>query len=157
MQFARDGVHEVRFTQTDTAIKEQRVEGDWAAFGDAAGGGVGQFVGLADDEIVKAEARVKRGGAQLGVGGGFHGSRGLTRSRGRLFGGRAGLLIQGKVQTSGIGARRVDLMQDQIREVLADVVPKEICRHFECHDSVFNSAGHKRFNPGGVVVLPHRL
>ena len=76
---------------------------------------------------------------------------------GGLFGGRGGLLIQGKVQARGIGAGRVDLMQNQVREVLADVVAEEIRRHFECHDSVFDGAGHKRFNPGGVVVLPHGL
>ena len=60
-------MHQVGLAQADAAIKEQRVEGDRAAFGHAAGGGMGQFVGLADDEAVKGEAGVKRGTGQVFV------------------------------------------------------------------------------------------
>ena len=51
-----DGVHQVGLAQTHTAVEEQRVEGDLGALGHAPGGGVGEFVGLADHEVLEAEA-----------------------------------------------------------------------------------------------------
>ena len=72
-QFMRDGVHQMGFAQTDTAIQEQRVECDRPAFGDAAGGGMGQFVWFAHHKAVKGKAGVKGRHffVRLGRGGGF--------------------------------------------------------------------------------------
>jgi hypothetical protein len=55
LKLPRDGVHQVRLAQAHAAIEEERVERDIVAFGDAARGGMGQFVGLADDEGLEGE------------------------------------------------------------------------------------------------------
>ncbi len=57
LQLPGDGVHQVRLAKPNAAVKEQRVEGDRAALGNAARSGMGQFVWLADNEAVKGEAR----------------------------------------------------------------------------------------------------
>jgi hypothetical protein len=61
LKLPRDGVHQVRLAEAHAAVEEQRVERDVAAFGHAARGGLGQFVGLADDEILEGELRVEVG------------------------------------------------------------------------------------------------
>ena len=53
-------MHQMGLTQSDTAIEEERIEGDGPAFGDALGGGMGQFVGLADNECVEGKAIIQR-------------------------------------------------------------------------------------------------
>jgi hypothetical protein len=60
LHLMRDGVHQVGLAQPDAAIKEQRVERDRPAFGHPAGGSMGQFVRLADDEAVEGEACIQR-------------------------------------------------------------------------------------------------
>ena len=90
-----DRLHEVGLAEADAAVEEQRVEGDRAALGhalgDAARGGVGELVRLADDEVVEGAAPVDRRGRQVvtgrrrraaapGAGGG--GARRGARSRG---------------------------------------------------------------------------
>ena len=60
-----DRMHQMGLAEADPAIKEQRVERHAvdrrdAGLGDAAGGGVGQLVGLADDKILEGEARIER-------------------------------------------------------------------------------------------------
>ena len=62
-----DRVHQMGLAEADAAIEEKRVERHRlfradAGFGDPPGGGMGQFVGLADDEILEGEARVERRG-----------------------------------------------------------------------------------------------
>ena len=60
MDFMRNGMHQVRFAKAHAAIQKQRVERDRATFGNAAGGGMRQFIGLAYDETFKGKARIKR-------------------------------------------------------------------------------------------------
>ena len=55
-----DGVHEMGLAQSHAAVQEQRVEQHRRGLGDAVGGGVGEFVGLADDEILEREAAIQR-------------------------------------------------------------------------------------------------
>jgi hypothetical protein len=56
-----DGVHQVRLAQPHAAIEEERVEaGLRRALRHAAGAGMGELVGLADDEGVEGEALVER-------------------------------------------------------------------------------------------------
>ena len=65
LQVVRDGVHQVGLAEADTAVKKQRVEADRAAFGHAAGGGMGKLVRFADDEAVECEAGVQRRAGQV--------------------------------------------------------------------------------------------
>ena len=60
-----DRVHQMGLAEADAAIEEERVERHGmdragAGLGNPPGGGMGQFVGLADDEILEREARVER-------------------------------------------------------------------------------------------------
>ena len=48
-----DGVQQVRFSQADATVKEERVVAVRRALGDGARGGVGELVGAADDEGVE--------------------------------------------------------------------------------------------------------
>ena len=93
LQFMRDGVHQVGLAEADAAIQEQRVEADRAAFGHAAGGGMGQFVRLADDETVEGEARIQRGAGQLVLG---------RRGRGRGLGRRLGERLAQRARLGGL-------------------------------------------------------
>ena len=155
-QLLRNGVHQVGFAQADTTVKKQRVEGDGATFGNATCGGVGQFVGFADNKVVKAKAGVKRGGVdlavrRLGCGGG------LGAGWGRINGG--GLVLWGdrEFQTADADVFGLHFMQQQIGEVLADIVAKEIGRYEQRANAVFDGANSQRVNPGGKVVLSNRL
>ena len=56
----RDGVHQMGLAEPDPAVQEQRVERRRGGFGDAARGGMGELVRLADHEIVEGEARIER-------------------------------------------------------------------------------------------------
>ena len=60
-----DRVHQVRLAEADPAVQEERVVGVARALGDGQGGGVGQAVGRADDEVGERVARVEVGGAAL--------------------------------------------------------------------------------------------
>src|SRR3546814_12049331 len=55
-----DRVHQVGLAKADAAVQEQRIVGHGLRLGDAPGGGKGKLVRLADDEILKGEARVER-------------------------------------------------------------------------------------------------
>ncbi len=60
-------VHQMGFAKADPAIEEKRVErhgmvGRGTSLGDAPGGGMRQFVGLADDEVLEREARIEGAG-----------------------------------------------------------------------------------------------
>ena len=74
-----DGVHQVGFAQAHATIQKQRIEGDRATFGHAAGGGMGQFIGFADNETIKRKARVKGRNFFFGFCGGFGGFSGAGR------------------------------------------------------------------------------
>ena len=54
----RDRVHQVRLSEADAAVQEERVVGARGRFGDGARRGVRELVGGADDEGVEREARV---------------------------------------------------------------------------------------------------
>ncbi len=56
-----DGMHEMGFAEPDPAIKIKRIKRNRIlGFRHAAGGGMGQLIGLADDEIIKSEPRIER-------------------------------------------------------------------------------------------------
>src|SRR5438105_6032951 len=57
-------VHQMCLPEPDSAIKKQRIERHWvartrASLGDAARRGVGELVGLANDEILEDEALIE--------------------------------------------------------------------------------------------------
>ena len=90
-------MHQVGLAEADPAVEEERVEGDRPALGDAlghaAGGGVGELVRLADDEVVEGAAPVERRGGQVDVrghgrGGARRRPRGPTPPPGRAAGSR---------------------------------------------------------------------
>ncbi len=56
-----DGVQKVRLAQTRVAVDEQRVVGLRGCLGDRDRGGVGEAVGLTDDEVVERVLRVQSG------------------------------------------------------------------------------------------------
>ena len=63
-------MHQMGLAEPDPAIKEKRVERHHAnragaGFGDPPGRGMGELVGLADDEVLEGEARVERRGLRL--------------------------------------------------------------------------------------------
>ena len=58
-QLVAHRVHQVRFTQTHAAIKEQRVIGATGILGDLAGGGTGQLVRLTLDEGLEGEVGIE--------------------------------------------------------------------------------------------------
>ena len=65
VKFMRHGMHKMGFAQTNTAIEKQRVKRNRPTLGDPAGGGMGQFIGLADDKAVKGKSGIKRGAGQV--------------------------------------------------------------------------------------------
>ena len=70
LEAVADGLHEVGLAEADAAVDEEGVIDARAGFGDGLGGGMGEAVGLADDEIVEGVVAVE------GVGGEFGGARG---------------------------------------------------------------------------------
>lgn len=61
-QFRTNGVHEVRFTQADATVQEERIKADAGGFfSHPARAGIGKFVGFADNERVKRKSAVQRG------------------------------------------------------------------------------------------------
>ena len=119
LQFPCDSMHQVRLAQADTTVEEQRVERHRAAFGDAASGGMGQFVRLAHNETVKGKALVQRRARQLVYCGGRTGRR-FWRSdslylRQRAFSRRS---RNPEMDTPHRLPRLRELMEDQIPEIL---------------------------------------
>ena len=57
-----NGVHQVGFAQTDAGIQEQGVKRDVSGFGNFTGCGISEFIGFADNEIVKGILRIQRNG-----------------------------------------------------------------------------------------------
>ena len=79
--------------QADAAIQEQRVEALAGRLGGhAPGAGMGEFVRLADDEIVEGEARVERCQADIAA----------------IFGGRVGARFRPVGSETGGSHRRGD-------------------------------------------------
>ncbi len=151
-------MHQVGLAQADTAIEEQRVEGDRAAFGNPARGGMGQLVGLADDEAVEGEARIERRTRQFlafplhgradrhGHIVGGHVDR--LRPRRDIRGGRHGELQPGH----RLERRHVTL--DPVAVVPLHPVADEIGRYDERRDAIFQPVQLQRFNPIAIVILP---
>ena len=54
-----DGMHQMGLAKADPAIEEQRVERHRRRLGDPPRGGVGKFVGLADDEILECQPGIE--------------------------------------------------------------------------------------------------
>ncbi len=54
-----DGVHEVGLAEADAAIQEQRIERHVLGLRHSAGGGVGELVRLAHDELIEGEPGIE--------------------------------------------------------------------------------------------------
>ncbi len=66
-----NSLHEVGFTNADSAPNKEGVVGDSGVLDNALGGGVGIVVGVADDEIVKSVLGMKtrgEGGGERSIG-----------------------------------------------------------------------------------------
>ena len=147
-EVVRDGMHQVGLTQADATIKEQRVECDRATFSDAAGCGVCQFVGFADNEAVEGKAWVDWAAVSI-----------LRRFRlrfGFLWRGRGQRTFRHiKAETLDVLLMTVELIDDLIAEVLFDVVADEPCWNFECRDAVVQRFQFQWSNPVFVTVRTH--
>ena len=60
-----DRVHQVGLAQTDAAVQKERIVGVRRGPGDGLRGGVGEPVGVADDELFKSIASIKVGDTEL--------------------------------------------------------------------------------------------
>ena len=80
----RDRVHEMGLAEPDAAIEEKRIIGRDVGFRDAARGGKGKFVRLADDEILEGKSEIKRG-ADIVSGLGFANSGRAGCRQGAVF------------------------------------------------------------------------
>ena len=92
MNMPGNSVHQMGLAEADAAIQKQRIELCRGGLGDAPGGGIGKFVGLADDEVLKVKTPVQRsadvaGGAPHPVVLGFVDGRGraVFHGAGRRF------------------------------------------------------------------------
>ena len=147
-----DGVHQVRLAQTHAAIQEQRVEGHRAAFGDATGGGMGQLVRFADDEVVKGKAGIQRRGhfrLSRADGGGGRGICLLARC-----GGGGGATGGGHAEGQA-GNRGADLDQgiaDRVGIVTLHPVRDETRRRHDLGLARIDPGQIKRCDPCGMVI-----
>ena len=153
-------MHEVRLAEADAAIKKQRVEADGAAFGDATGSRMGQFVGFAHDEGVEGEARVERCARHLimvGATGGLLGP--LRRSHGAGGGclGRGGAVCHRKFHPVDLCTGGVHLGADVIREIARDPIAEKGGGHLKARDPLFEIEEFQRFDPGHIVVSANPL
>ena len=48
-----DGMHQMGFTQSGGAVKKQRVESQARVLYDFCGGGIGEVIGIADNESIE--------------------------------------------------------------------------------------------------------
>jgi len=146
LQFMRDRMHQMGLAQPDAAIKEQGIEGDRAALGHPARGGMGQLIGLADDEAGKGEARIERRAGQVGLVG--LRTRGTARARRRHIANRnrtGGGNLKFHPLDGQAGAHQV--MMDLLGEIAHHPVAHEIRRHLEPGDTAFQLGQFQRFDP----------
>ena len=150
-------MHQVRFTKPYASIKHQRIESDRATFADATCSGVGQFVRLANNKAVKCETGVQRSSAQVLAGFAFR----LIKVDVQWLGcARRTLRAVGsclKQHTLDRYASRVQFIQDQVGKILSDIVAHKVRRHVKNGDAFVELREFQGFNPGGVIVLSHRL
>ena len=67
-QFQADGMHEMGFAQPYAAVEKKRIEAARGRLlGHTASTGVGEFIGLTDNETVERKARVERHGQLVPV------------------------------------------------------------------------------------------
>ena len=155
----RDGVHQVGFPQADAAIKKQRVERHRPALGHPAGGGMGQLVGLADDETVEGEAGIQRSPRQVLVRGALSdrldGGLGGRACGGWARGGRRG--PHGELDAVNRGSGAGELRADMVAVVALHPVAEKDRRHFEARNAVFQLRQLQRFDPGCVIMLADPL
>ncbi len=138
LQFMRDGMHQVGLAQADPAVQEQGVEGDRPALGHPAGGGMGQFVGLADHKTVEGKARIQRRARPVFVGA-RAGARWLGRGFDRPRHGGGMRSVQGPDREFHPIHRRAgtgQLRADVVGIVALDPVAEKDGRHFEPRDAV---------------------
>ena len=158
-----DGVHQVRLAQAHAAIQEQGVEAHRPALGHAARGGMGQFVGFADDEIAECVSRIQRR-AQIGAGhadgcggcGGCDGAHGLGRCcRGGT--GTAGCLLGHDLEAQAFhgGAMAAELAQDILGEVTIHPVRDEAGRTGEMGNARIHAGQAQGLDPMVEIVRSH--
>ncbi len=121
---------------------------------------MGEFVGLADDEALKGEARIERRAGKLGFPG--HARRvGCPRGAGgcRLEDHRLGHRAQVGRRDVELDALDIDavlakLVQDRIGEVARHPVAHELGRDFEPRDAVLQGGQPQGLDPADEVVFP---
>ncbi len=115
-------MHQVRFTQAHAAIKEERVERNRPAAGNALGRCMGQLIGLAHDKGIERKAPVQRSSRDARV----MLRHGFYLGRGARGGGRAAGLISGHLKMHAADLRRDALRMIEnlvaifLRNVVAD-------------------------------------
>ena len=149
-QFPGNRVHQMRFTQSNAAIKEQRVERHIAALGHAARGGMGQFVWLADHEILKCETRIQRCAGQIIK------ALGSLDGRGSACLGMCCVDFDAGSTTRGFhrefNARYIQLAghklaQDVVAVIARDPIAYECRWRGECRNATFKPVKMQRFDP----------
>jgi hypothetical protein len=137
-------MHQVGLAEAGAAVEEERVEGDRPALGDAAGGGMGELVRLADHEAVEGVAAVERRGGQLDVAGGR-----LGVVRGGAGGGGSGRMRAGGEFGRGAGDAEFEprgrhafvgeALADSVAEIAGDPVADEAGGRLEQKDAVLGA------------------
>ena len=143
----------MRLAQSDTAIEEQWIECDVTAFSHPPGRRVRQFIGLAHNECVKGESRVKRCAWHVAVvcTVGFR-----FRRRGLPFD-RSGLSRDRKPDTRNVLTGGGKLLQNLVAKVSRHPVSHELSRNQKrCHAFV-EAREFQRLDPVHIIILAHRL
>ncbi len=143
----------MRLAEPDPAIEEQRVEGRGRRFGDAARGGVGQLVRLADDEIVEREARIERRGKlrrfrrahRLGGGLGLR----LDARAARALG------LDEQVDALDLGAFRAPQLADAVAVIAHHPVAHELGGHRDAQHAFVQVDQRQRLQPAAVRRVAH--
>ncbi len=157
----RNRVHQVRLAEADAAIQEQWVEADRSTLGHAFGGGMGQFVRLADNKGVKGKARIQRCTGQMATGGRLGRGGRLCAGRRFLDGARFGLGHRRghlDIQATHPGRHRHDVLQQLVAVVLRDIGAEEIGWRLQRYRSFRGrSRETQRYDPCLMVILPDSL
>ena len=147
-----DGVHEVCLAETDVRVHDERVVQLAGLLGDGEGGGVGELVGLADDEAVKGVPGVKgRCSSVRAVG------RWKCVGRGPVvgFGGRLGSGFRGNGRVEGgfDGEADFDLGFDDAFDGLGDEGVHALLEHLgdECVGCADDELAVSVRQAGGVL------
>ena len=163
-------MHEVCFAQADAAVEKQRVKGHRTAIGNAARRGMGQFVGLADDEMIEGTGLVERQAGQrqilatqrLGGGGRNLRQRSILPRLTHLSLGTGPLCrirdpIDDEGQSTDDAAVRLDLPDDRVAEIAIDPVAHKVGLYVEGQNPVGQVGEPERLDPGHVIAVADLL